>query len=74
MHFSSDWLVRYMDRKFFTYEDLASRVGVSKNTVYRWCAGRMEPSKHNIIKIADALGVEPEQLMEEDEGVPLSEL
>lgn len=48
-----------------TYDDVAERVGVSKNTVYRWAAGRMVPSKHNVLKIAEALGVDPEDLMED---------
>ena len=58
MHFSSDWLNRWLDRRFFTNEDLAERVGVSKNTAYRWAAGKMTPNKHHILKIAEVLGVE----------------
>ena len=66
MQFDRDNFIRLMDRHFLTYADMAERVGVTKNTVYRWASGRIQPSKHSIPKIADALGVEPWQLIEED--------
>ena len=72
MHFDRGFLIRLMDEHFFTYEDLGERIGVSKTSVYRWVSGRSEPSKRNIRKIAEVFGIEPMQLMTEDEGYAIT--
>lgn len=65
MRFKRTEFVRLLDQHFLTYADVAERVGVTKNTVYYWAAGRAQPSKKNIRKIAEAFEVEPETLMTE---------
>lgn len=71
MQFDRDFFIVQLESHFLTYADMAERVGVTKNTVARWASGRMEPSKHSMLRIAEALGVEPWQLVKEDEGVRL---
>jgi transcriptional regulator with XRE-family HTH domain len=52
------------ERKAFTQEQLAEKAGVSRATLARIETGQNEPYPSTVRKIADALGVEPEQLME----------
>jgi len=51
-------------RKFKTQKELATQVGVSYQTVQTWEAGSAQPRLRHIPKLAEALGVEPEQLLE----------
>ena len=74
MQFDRDFFIVQLESHFLTYADMAERVGVTKNTVARWASGRMEPSKHSMLRIAEALGVEPWQLVKEDEGVRLDSI
>ncbi len=45
-------------------EDLAERAGVGKNTVNRIEKNRTEPHMTTVRKLAEALGVEPSELVE----------
>lgn len=54
-----------------TQDDLAERVGVKRDAVARWEAGRREPSWGNILALASALGVSCEAFTEQPtEGTP----
>lgn len=41
-----------------TQQELAERVGVQRDAVARWEAGRREPSWSNVLALAAALGVD----------------
>ena len=45
-------------------EDLAELAGVGKNTVNRIKKNRTEPHMTTVRKLADGLGVEPQELVE----------
>ncbi len=51
-------------RKLLTQQELAAKAGVSRPTVVRIEAGLEAPFPTTIRKLADALGVDPELLME----------
>ena len=50
-------------RRFLTQKELASQVGVSYQTVQTWEAGKSQPRLRHIPKLATALQVEPEALL-----------
>ena len=53
-------------RKLLTQQKLADKAGVSRPTVVRIEAGLEDPFPSTVRKIAEALGVDPETLMEPD--------
>lgn len=54
-----------------TQEELAKRVGTTRNTIANYELGRAEPSFEALCVLARELGVELDQLlMEQDYGVP----
>ena len=55
---------RYRKGKGLTQAKLASAVGVSLHTVQRW-EGGAEPRPSKLVKVAEVLGVEPMQLLDE---------
>lgn len=60
-------LKEIMEEKKITSQALADKTGISKRTIdeYRG-ARRKEPSLSNGLKIAEALGVDPRELMKKD--------
>jgi transcriptional regulator with XRE-family HTH domain len=60
-------LKEIMEEKKITSQALADKTGISKRTIdeYRG-ARRKEPSLSNGLKIAQALGVDPRELIKED--------
>jgi transcriptional regulator with XRE-family HTH domain len=58
-------------RKALTQQQLAERAGVNRVTIARIETGKDEPFPTTLRKVADALGVEPEELLEPvTEAVP----
>jgi transcriptional regulator with XRE-family HTH domain len=55
-------------RRFMTQTELAERIGVSMKTVQAWEGGRAQPRLRHIPKLAEALDVPAEQLVEIFEG------
>jgi transcriptional regulator with XRE-family HTH domain len=55
-----DW----RERRALTMDDLARKARVSKMTIYRIETGQNEPYPTTTRKLAEALGVEPHELME----------
>lgn len=51
-------------RKALTQQQLAERAGVNRVTIARIEGGKDDPFPTTVRKVADALGVEPETLME----------
>ena len=52
-----------------TLDQLADEIGVSKDTISRWCNGRRQITSYGLYRACKALGVPMERLMEgiEDE-------
>jgi putative transcriptional regulator len=59
-------------RKFLTQKELAKEVGVSYQTVQTWEAGTAQPRLRLIPRLAEVLGVDPEEMLESLPG-PKSE-
>lgn len=57
-------LKRLRERKALTQEQLAKKAGVNRATIARLEGGTDEPFPTTVRKLADALRVEPEELME----------
>ena len=58
-------------RKFLTQQQLANAIGATKANISRLENGEQEPRPSTILRLAAALGVSPEDLVEwvpEDEG------
>jgi HTH-type transcriptional regulator, competence development regulator len=58
-------LRRLRERRALRQEDLAALAGLGKNTVNRLEKNRTEPHMTTIRKLAEALGVDPSELVEE---------
>lgn len=54
-------------RRVLSMRDLQERSGVSHNTIWRIESGRQGAHPRTIRKLAQALGVEPEELLKEEE-------
>jgi len=50
--------------KFLSHRELATRAGVSPTTVLNLEAGKAEPQRRTVRKLAAALGVSPAELVE----------
>lgn len=68
VHFIGEWIAALGH----TQEDVAEKIGVNKSTVSRWCAGGL-PELDNVLKIADVLGREPNDLFHHPKEVWLLE-
>jgi transcriptional regulator with XRE-family HTH domain len=55
-------------RKALTQQQLADRAGVNRVTIARIEGGKDQPFPTTVRKVADALGVEPEELLEPVDG------
>jgi transcriptional regulator with XRE-family HTH domain len=55
-------------RRFMTQKELAAKVGVSYQTVQTWESGKAQPRLRHIPRLAEVLGVPPEELLEAFEG------
>ena len=42
---------------------LAAQVGLTENTVSRWCSNKVQPSLDNLVKIAEVLEVDIRDLL-----------
>jgi transcriptional regulator with XRE-family HTH domain len=52
------------ERRFLSHRDLAKRADLSPTTVLNLEAGRVEAQRRTIRKLAQALGVDPAELVE----------
>jgi len=59
-----DQLAALRRRRFMTQTDLAKKVGVSMKTVQSWESGRSLPRLRHIPRLAEALGVPADELLE----------
>lgn len=61
-------IVELRKEKGLSQEQFAFKVGVSRQTVYKWETGLSQPELMNIEKICDVLEISPNQLMGYEEG------
>ena len=54
------------ERKYWGQAELARRVGISPNTLYRIEAGRCRARPGTLRRLAEALGVDPSDLVENE--------
>ncbi len=47
----------------YSQERLAARAGLARDTVYKIEAGERSPQLHTLLALADALGVDPRELL-----------
>ena len=52
------------ERRFLSHRDLAKRAGVSPTTILNLEAGRVEAQRRTVRKLAQALEVDPAELVE----------
>ena len=52
------------EARFLSHRDLAERANVSPTTVLNLEAGRVEAQRRTVRKLAEALGVDPAELVE----------
>lgn len=58
------WLLTQLQRRGMTHRELAEGVGVSRPTVTRWVNGLDLPDTENIIRLAEALDIEKEVIID----------
>jgi transcriptional regulator with XRE-family HTH domain len=64
-HVDGEKLKALRERRFLSHRDLARKAGVSPTTVLNLEAGRVEAQRRTIRKLADALEVDPAELVGE---------
>lgn len=47
---------------------LASKLGISQQTIWNWCKGYFKPDYYQLIQMAEILGVAPEDLYEDEKN------
>ncbi len=67
MEVNTERLRELRRRRVLSMRDLEARSGVSHNTIWRIESGRQGAHPRTIRKLAEALGVEPEELLKEEE-------
>ena len=55
-------------QKGLTQEELADRVGVSRQAVSKWESGTADPSTSNLLALAKLFGISAEELLREAAG------
>lgn len=64
--FDSQALIRARARARLTQEALGNMVGITNRQIFRYEKGKAEPRETTAILLADALGVEPDDLYKEE--------
>lgn len=67
MEVNTERLRKLRRRRVLSMRDLQERSGVSHNTIWRIESGRQGAHPRTIRKLAEALGVEPEELLKKEE-------
>lgn len=55
-------IIRFRDQRFMSTPELAERAGVGKAVLYDILAGRSQPQRRTIRRLAEALSVTPHEL------------
>ena len=56
-------LARLRKEAGFSQEELAEKLGVSRQAVSKWETGKADPSTTNLIELAKLYGTSPEELL-----------
>jgi transcriptional regulator with XRE-family HTH domain len=64
-HVDGEKLRTLRERRFLSHRDLAKRADVSPTTVLNLEAGRVEAQRRTVRKLAEALEVDPAELVED---------
>lgn len=64
-HINGDKLRELRDERFLSHRELAKLAGVSPTTVLNLEAGKSEAQRRTVRKLAEALDVEPRELLED---------
>ncbi len=64
-HMDGEKLRALREKRFLSHRDLAKRANVSPTTVVNLEAGKVEAQRRTVRKLAEALGVEPEKLVDD---------
>ncbi len=67
MEVNTERLRELRRRRVLSMRDLEERSGISHNTIWRIESGRQGAHPRTIRKLAEALGVEPEELLKKEE-------
>ena len=59
----------YCRMQNMTLDQLAEEIGVSLDTISRWCSGRRQITSYGLYRVSRALGVSMEKLMKGIEDV-----
>ncbi len=62
-----------MDKKGWSYYELAAQTGISTNSVYDWFKKGAMPSMGNIVKVCNAMEISLERFFCGDSGYQMSE-
>jgi transcriptional regulator with XRE-family HTH domain len=63
-HVDGEKLRALREARFLSHRDLAKKAGVSPTTVLNLEASRVEAQRRTVRKLAEALGVDPAELVE----------
>jgi transcriptional regulator with XRE-family HTH domain len=66
-HVDGEKLKTLREKRFLSHRDLAKKADVSPTTVLNLEAGRVEAQRRTVRKLAEALGVEPEELVKRED-------
>jgi transcriptional regulator with XRE-family HTH domain len=58
------WLQDEMDKRRWSESELARQTGILPSVINRWKRGEYGPNANSCVKIANALGVDPQFVME----------
>ena len=64
-HIDGEKLRTLRERRFLSHRDLAKKAGVSPTTVLNLEAGKVEAQRRTVRKLAQALEVDPAELVED---------
>ena len=63
----ADKIIDLRKKNGWSQEELAEKLGVSRQAVSKWGSGASDPSTTNLIALAKLFGVAPEDLLREVE-------
>ena len=69
----TDKLKKFRKENHLTQEELAEKLYVSRSTVAKWEQGRGIPDRANLSELSKFMGIEEDELLEEDEAINVIE-
>jgi len=56
-------LKKYKKKHGYKYKELEEKIGITKDYLYRICAGKLIPTRQTALKIAEVTGLNPIDLL-----------